>query len=126
VFNNIALRLNAALAGCGLAFLPEDEVQTHLGDGRLGVRRFQAITSITRAAGNPRRHSPCWSMRCATGLRRQFLRPSPSISHSTSINHLRRRFRRHQPAAPRNFEHASAVCICNSDRVLNPVRPPSY
>jgi DNA-binding transcriptional LysR family regulator len=35
VFNNIALRLNAALAGFGLAYLPEDQVHTHLADGRL-------------------------------------------------------------------------------------------
>ena len=35
VFNNIALRLNAALAGFGLAYLPEDQVQPHLADGRL-------------------------------------------------------------------------------------------
>jgi DNA-binding transcriptional LysR family regulator len=35
VFNNIALRLNAALAGFGLAYLPEDQVQAHLADGRL-------------------------------------------------------------------------------------------
>jgi DNA-binding transcriptional LysR family regulator len=35
VFNNIALRLNAALAGFGLAYLPEDQVQRHLADGRL-------------------------------------------------------------------------------------------
>jgi DNA-binding transcriptional LysR family regulator len=35
VFNNIALRLDAALAGLGLAYLPEDQVQTHLRDGRL-------------------------------------------------------------------------------------------
>jgi DNA-binding transcriptional LysR family regulator len=35
VFNNIALRLNAALAGCGLAYLPEDQVHKHLADGRL-------------------------------------------------------------------------------------------
>ncbi len=35
VFNNIALRLNAALAGFGLAYLPEDQVQTHLAEGRL-------------------------------------------------------------------------------------------
>lgn len=35
VFNNIALRLNAVLAGFGLAYLPEDRVQTHLADGRL-------------------------------------------------------------------------------------------
>jgi DNA-binding transcriptional LysR family regulator len=35
VFNNIALRMNAAMAGLGLAYLPEDQVQTHLADGRL-------------------------------------------------------------------------------------------
>jgi DNA-binding transcriptional LysR family regulator len=35
VFNNIALRLNAALDGLGLAYLPEDQVQTHLAKGRL-------------------------------------------------------------------------------------------
>ncbi|MBB5573947.1 MULTISPECIES: LysR family transcriptional regulator [Rhizobium] len=35
VFNNIALRLNAALAGLGLAYLPEDVVQPYLHDGRL-------------------------------------------------------------------------------------------
>jgi DNA-binding transcriptional LysR family regulator len=35
VFNNIALRLNAVLAGCGLAYLPEDQVAPYLADGRL-------------------------------------------------------------------------------------------
>src|SRR5438128_8966773 len=35
VFNNIALRLNAVEAGFGLAYLPEDQVQSHLADGRL-------------------------------------------------------------------------------------------
>ncbi len=35
VFNSIGLRLNAALAGFGLAYLPEDQVQPHLADGRL-------------------------------------------------------------------------------------------
>jgi DNA-binding transcriptional LysR family regulator len=35
VFNNTALRLKAALAGLGLAYLPEDRVQAHLADGRL-------------------------------------------------------------------------------------------
>lgn len=35
VFNSIALRVNAALAGFGLAYLPEDQVQTHLGSRRL-------------------------------------------------------------------------------------------
>ena len=35
VFNNIALRLSAVLAGLGLAYLPEDQVQAHLAEGRL-------------------------------------------------------------------------------------------
>jgi DNA-binding transcriptional LysR family regulator len=35
VFNNISLRLNAALAGLGLAYLPEDQVEKHLADGGL-------------------------------------------------------------------------------------------
>jgi DNA-binding transcriptional LysR family regulator len=34
-FNNMALRLDAAIAGFGLTYLPEDMVQTHLADGRL-------------------------------------------------------------------------------------------
>ncbi len=34
-FNNIALRVYAALAGLGLAFLAEDVVRQHLADGRL-------------------------------------------------------------------------------------------
>jgi DNA-binding transcriptional LysR family regulator len=35
VFNSIALRLNAVLAGLGLAYLPEDQVQSHLAEGKL-------------------------------------------------------------------------------------------
>src|SRR2546427_4537326 len=35
VFNNMALRLNAVLAGFGMAYLPEDQVQAHIADGRL-------------------------------------------------------------------------------------------
>ena len=35
VFNNIALRREAVLAGFGLAYLPEDQVQRYLDDGRL-------------------------------------------------------------------------------------------
>jgi DNA-binding transcriptional LysR family regulator len=35
VFNNIALRVNAALEGLGLTYLPEDVVKSHLEDGRL-------------------------------------------------------------------------------------------
>jgi DNA-binding transcriptional LysR family regulator len=72
VFNNIALRLSAALAGFGLAYLLEDQVQTHLADGRL-IRvlddwcpPFSGYHLYTRAAGKPRQHSLYWSMRCAT------------------------------------------------------------
>ena len=35
VFNNIGLILDAALAGFGLAYLPEDQVKAHLAKGRL-------------------------------------------------------------------------------------------
>jgi hypothetical protein len=35
VFNNIALRLNAVLAGFGLAYLPEDQVEAYIAEGRL-------------------------------------------------------------------------------------------
>ncbi|GGD90148.1 LysR family transcriptional regulator [Rhizobium anhuiense] len=35
VFNNIALRLSAVLAGLGLAYMPENLVEGHLADGRL-------------------------------------------------------------------------------------------
>lgn len=35
VFSNITLRLNAALSGIGLAYLPEDQVQPHIAQGRL-------------------------------------------------------------------------------------------
>src|ERR1019366_5937116 len=35
VFNNIGLRLNAALAGLGLAYLPEDQLSAHVAKGRL-------------------------------------------------------------------------------------------
>jgi DNA-binding transcriptional LysR family regulator len=35
VFNNIALRLKAALAGLGLAYLPEDQVEKPVAEGRL-------------------------------------------------------------------------------------------
>ena len=35
VFNTSALILDAALAGFGLAYLPEDQVQAHVAEGRL-------------------------------------------------------------------------------------------
>jgi DNA-binding transcriptional LysR family regulator len=41
----------------------------------IGVRPFQATTSTTRAAGNPRRPSPCWWTRCATALELRAYQP---------------------------------------------------
>src|SRR6266581_4722592 len=38
------------------------------GCSRTGALRIRATTSTTRAAASPRRHLPCWSMRCATGV----------------------------------------------------------
>lgn len=35
VFNTLALRMEAALQGLGLAYMPEDVVQAHVADGRL-------------------------------------------------------------------------------------------
>lgn len=35
VFNNIAMRLRAALAGLGLAYMPEDAVRPYIADGQL-------------------------------------------------------------------------------------------
>ena len=61
--------INAALAGSGLAYVPEDLAQPYLAQGRLkGVLEdwcppFPGYTSITRAAATPHRHSPCWSVR---------------------------------------------------------------
>lgn len=34
-FNNLALRMQAVLAGCGLAYLPEDQVRAPIAEGRL-------------------------------------------------------------------------------------------
>jgi hypothetical protein len=50
VFNNIALRVNAALAGLGLAYLSEDQVHGHVTEGRLvrGPRRL--VPAIFRLA----------------------------------------------------------------------------
>ena len=60
VFNNLGLRLNSALDGLGLAYLPEDQVLPHIAKGRL-VRvledwcpSFPAITCIIPAEGTHR------------------------------------------------------------------------
>lgn len=35
IFNNLGLRISSALSGLGLAYLPEDQVLSHIADGRL-------------------------------------------------------------------------------------------
>ena len=72
VFNNIALRLNAALAGFGLTYLPEDMVKTYiakrqLADLPIGVPIFLAITCTTQVAGITHQRLACWSIRCGIG-----------------------------------------------------------
>ena len=72
VFNNIALRLDAALSGLGLAYLPEDQVRTHVEEGRL-IRvladwcpAFSGYHLYYPSRRQPRQPSPCWSMRFAS------------------------------------------------------------
>ena len=65
VFNNIALRLNAALAGLGLAYLPEDQVQPHLADGRLdpGARRLvPAVFRLSPLLPEPPPAAPAFAL----------------------------------------------------------------
>ena len=72
VFNGTFQMLNAALAGFGLAYVPEDLAQPHLAKGRLkrvlriGALRIPATTFITRADASPRRPLRSWSTRCVT------------------------------------------------------------
>jgi DNA-binding transcriptional LysR family regulator len=68
-FNGTAQLLNGALAGCGLAYVPEGLLEGHVAKGRL--RRVLAdwcrpYSSSTRVAGSPRRHSRSWSILCAS------------------------------------------------------------
>jgi DNA-binding transcriptional LysR family regulator len=75
VFNGTGQMLNAALAGFGLAYVPEDLAQPHLAKGRLkrvledwcppfpGYHLY-----YPSRRHNPHRRSPCSSMRCAIDL----------------------------------------------------------
>ena len=72
VFNTLRQRLDAALAGLGLAYMPEDVAQPHIARGpsfecsKTGAHPSRDTTSITQLPDSPRRPSPCWSMHCAT------------------------------------------------------------
>ena len=83
VFNNAALLLKAALAGFGLAYVPEDQVQPHIAEGRL-VRvladwcpPFAGYHLYYPSRRQPRQPSPCWSRRCATGADACAVGPHP-------------------------------------------------
>jgi DNA-binding transcriptional LysR family regulator len=65
IFNTTAQMLNAALAGLGLAYVPEGMAEPYLVRGRLkrvlriGAFPIPVSISGTRAGGSPRRLSPC-------------------------------------------------------------------
>ena len=74
MFTSLSLIRNAALAGLGLAYLPEDQVQEHTsrpggssGCWTTGANHSRATTSITRTGTSTPPPSPCSSRRCATG-----------------------------------------------------------
>jgi DNA-binding transcriptional LysR family regulator len=73
VFDGTSQLLNAALAGFGLAYVPEGLAERQIAHNRLkrvledGALRFRDTTSTTPAGASPRRRSPCWSMRYDTG-----------------------------------------------------------
>ena len=72
-FNAIPLILNAALAGLGLAYLPEDVVQQHVGAGRL----VQVLAD--------------WSP-VMTGYHLYYPNRQPSPAFALLVEALRRRF----------------------------------
>ena len=87
VFNNIALRLERGagrvrpgLPARGSGADAPRRRAARSGCWRTGARPFQATTSTTRAAGNPRRPSRCWSMRCATAVEERQDATSPRRS----------------------------------------------
>jgi DNA-binding transcriptional LysR family regulator len=69
-FNGTFQMLDAALAGFGLAYVPEDLSRPHVANGRLKrvladwSRPIPATISITRAGGSHRQRSRFWSTRC--------------------------------------------------------------
>jgi DNA-binding transcriptional LysR family regulator len=70
VLNGIFQVLDAALAGFGLAFVPEDLAQPHLTKGRLKrvleewCPPWPGYHPTTRADASPQRPLHCWSTRC--------------------------------------------------------------
>jgi DNA-binding transcriptional LysR family regulator len=74
VLNGTAQMLNAALAGFGLAYVPEDLAQPHLAKGRLKrvledwCPPFLGYHLYYPSRRQSSRPLPCLSTRCATGV----------------------------------------------------------
>jgi DNA-binding transcriptional LysR family regulator len=69
-------------------FKPVSPMDGWSGFWRTGARRSQAITCTTRAAGNPRRPSPCWWIRCGIAVERdRDHQPERSMCVPSSMEH---------------------------------------
>ena len=75
-FNATGQILNAALAGAGLAYVPESMVAAVISPravlsecSRTGACLIRATTCSIQADASPRRRLPWWSMRCVIGYR---------------------------------------------------------
>ena len=62
MFNNIALRLNAALAGFGLTYLPEDMVKTHIAKRQLVRVPADWCPTFSGYYPSRRHHTPAFSL----------------------------------------------------------------
>ena len=74
VFSSVFQALDAALAGLGIGYVPEESRRAVSGQGssragalKTGRRPGRATTSTTRTDASLRRRSPSLSMRCVTG-----------------------------------------------------------
>ena len=101
IVSALLLRINAALEGVGLAFVPEDQVAGHIAAGRLvpvlpnGGRPMRAITStIPRAASRPRRSACCSTCSAIAG------RPAIEGSGLTGSGRIRASERPRRPRRP--------------------------
>ena len=80
IFNGTGQMLNAALAGFGLAYVPEDLAQPHLAKGRLKrvledwCPPFPGYHLYYPSRRQPHRRSPCSSMRYAIDVKSDELR----------------------------------------------------
>jgi hypothetical protein len=100
VFNGTTQMLDAALAGFGLAYLPEDSVRSNIAKGRLfacsliGVLPIRATTSTTRTGASQRWPSPCLWKRSITVNKGGLLDAGCAAQHGAYRRALRVALRR--------------------------------